>query len=210
MTAAAAQLKILNLALAHLGEPSVDTLDLDQTTEAARKLLPFLDVGRDQVLAGHGWRAAMTYATLPDSGEAGNWKYAYVLHLPGDALRVCMVGDCWLTSSSCWPLGGAWERTTREKDGEERAVILSNAPSLNIGYVRRIGWDGIPVELYTAMAAWVAALGAEAVAGNAEKGQRLMKMAGDLVAKAASVLGVQAGGQEALVTGTFSSLRRAC
>lgn len=202
MTAAAAQLKIMNLALAHLGEPSVDTLDLDNTSEAARKMMPFLDTARDQVLAGHGWRAAMTYDTLEDSGDTAPWKYSYVLHLPGDCLRVVGIDPDQRPA--------VWERSVRADGGEERAVILSDTAPLNIAYVRRIGWDGIPVELLTAMAAWTAALGAEAVAGNAEKGQRLMRMAGDLVARAASVLGVQAGGQDVLVESGFAALRRSC
>lgn len=202
MTAAAAQLKIVNLALAHLGEPSVETLDLDDTTEAGRKLLPFLDVARDQVLAKHAWRAAMAYVTLEDSGEDGNWKYGYLLHLPGDCLRVVGIDP--------EQRPAMWERSTRYKDGEERAVILSDTVDLNIAYVRRIGWDGIPVELYAAMAAWVAAMGSEAVLGNAEKGARLMKLAGELVATAAAGQGVQAGGQDVLVESGFAALRRGC
>lgn len=200
MTAAAAQLKIINLALAHLGESQVDTLDLDDTSEAARKLLPFLDTVRDQVLAGHGWRAAMAYDTLPDSGDAAGWKYGYVLHLPGDCLRV------WEVDPDQRPV--AWERAVRQLGDEERAVILSDKAPLNIAYVRRIGWDGIPVELYAAMAAWTASMGAMPIQGDGEKSARLMKLAGELVAKAAAGQGTQAGGQQVLVESGFASLRR--
>ncbi len=200
MTAEAARLGAANLALAHLGEPPVETLALDDTSEMARKLLPFLDMARDLVLGRHGWRRALAYVTLEDSGEAGDWRFPYVLHLPGDALRVWRVDPA---------QGGAdWEAGTRALEGEERLVVRSSAASLNVAYVRRLGWDGLPERLIEPIAALAASRTAGAGQGDPGKAQALAREYEKALAAAVTADGTEAGGGSLLVEGRLAAARR--
>ena len=200
MTAAAAQLMIANLALAHLGLPQVETLALDDTTESARKLIPFLAPARDLVLARHGWRRAMTYATLPDSGEAGDWRFAYVHHLDAGALRVFEVDQ------TCGPV--MWQAGSRDQAGEERLVVRANSTPVKVAYVRRLGWDGLPVHIYEPIACLAASRGALAIQDDEQKKQALAREYERLLAAAVAQDGTEGGRGSPVIQGRLAAARR--
>jgi hypothetical protein len=115
---------ICNLALGHLGEARITSLEEDSV--AARACALHYRMTRDQVLRSHRWNFAQTRAVLSrmDSGPAFGWSYQY--ELPADCVRVLEVND-----------SEAGDVITDEYLIEGR-VLLTNAGSVNLVYLRRI------------------------------------------------------------------------
>ena len=202
MTPDAAKLSVVNLALAHLGEPLTETLDLDDASQAARTALGFIDTARDTVLSAHGWLRCLTYVTLPSNGEDGDFRFSYWINLPGDCLRIWEVDDTEARRPIRWEIG------TRALDGEERAIIRSDTAPLDLAYVRRIGWDGLPSHLVNPIAALTASLTASPMQGDAGKAKALADRYKAELAAAVSQDGMQQREGPLLVQSGAWSLRQ--
>jgi len=85
------KLSICNLALAHLGQAPISSLNQDD--ERARRLNLFYEPVRDEVLRAHNWGFAQAEKTLSrlaqTPGADGNFAYQY----PAHALFICNVFD---------------------------------------------------------------------------------------------------------------------
>jgi hypothetical protein len=82
----ATKLEIINYALAYLGNPPVNTLDLSNTVVQAMSSI--YDQQLPDVLASHPWRFALKWAELiqdTSTPEDPRWNYAY--QLPGDYIQ---------------------------------------------------------------------------------------------------------------------------
>lgn len=82
----ATKLEIINYALAYLGNPPVNTLDLNNTVVQAMSSI--YDQQLPDVLASHPWRFALKWAELiqdTSTPEDPRWNYAY--QLPGDYIQ---------------------------------------------------------------------------------------------------------------------------
>lgn len=193
--------KVFNRALGFLGEPSVETLDPSELSAAGRKMLPFLDAARDQVLGAHHWTVAMHYASLERAADvAVNWKYPYVYNLPDNAIRLVEVSAC----------GYAWEQGTAAvgDEGAERAVIWSDHPGpLKVACIRRIAWAVLPESLIMAVSLRLAALACVGINGDEDRESKLDKRAAQAVLAAIGQEGSQQGGQDPLLDDPYARLR---
>jgi hypothetical protein len=115
---------ICNVALGHLGEARITSLEEDSV--AARACALHYRMTRDQVLRSHRWNFAQARAVLSrlDDAPAFGWSYQY--ELPANCLRVLEVND-----------SEAGDVITDAYLIEGRA-LLTNAESVNLVYLRRI------------------------------------------------------------------------
>lgn len=205
----AAQVDMLNTALAILGQEPVAALDdaaLEQSV-AATKLLRHVEIARDTVLGRHGWVCALEYpvlvpATLP---AYSNWRYPYAYLLPANALRVWEIEG----QLECdW--GPRWQAGTAELDSAARKIIRADtAGPLNVAYVRRANWQAMDAHVRDAVAHDTAARGAYAVTGDLAKAAKVQQAAEAKVLLAISIDGTQEGGQPSLAPSTPARIRNA-
>jgi hypothetical protein len=116
--------EICNLALGHLGEARITSLEEDSTSARACSL--HYEATRDAVLRSHRWNFAQARAQLPrlQFNPPFGWDAAY--QLPGDCLRVLEVNgtECGDVLSEPYIIEG-------------RAILI-NAGEVRLVYVRRI------------------------------------------------------------------------
>ena len=82
----ATKLEIINAALAYLGNPSVNTLNL--ANQVVATMSSIYDQMLPDMLSTHPWRFAMKWETLvqlPDDPTDPHWNYSY--QLPGDYIQ---------------------------------------------------------------------------------------------------------------------------
>lgn len=111
---------ICNLALAHLGEAPIASMDDD--TAAARACLGLYEAARNEVLRSHRWNFAakrVVAARLADRPAFG-WSYAFAL--PDDCLRICEVNDSVDGESKDWIVEG---RSLLSDDDECRLIYVA-------------------------------------------------------------------------------------
>lgn len=201
----ATELSVLNDALIQLGQTPVADLTDPSSTAASRKVRAILEAAKDAVLERHGWLAALAYATIEPTTGLDNWKYDAGFELPGDAIRVWTVeGD---------PCDVAWEFGTvtagSGAGASTRKIIrASGATSLNVAYVRNLPFSGLTPNLADAVA-WEAAYRACGnVTGDMRLAEALRRAAGERLAWAIGVDGMQEGGQDPLSPDPAYSARR--
>lgn len=121
---AASETDICNLALSHLGEAPIESLNEDST--AARACALNYETTRDGVLRSHRWNFAQTRAALAqlEATPAFGWSYAYAL--PADCLRVLEVNDSEVGDVISGPFI------------IEGRNLLTDETSVNLVYLRRI------------------------------------------------------------------------
>lgn len=222
------KVKVVNKALSRLGkEPVPDLGDASlAASNAAVKLLRVIEDVRDSVLRRHGWECSLTYQTLaPAAGApvspsgAPNWRYQTAFPVPGDFLRVWEIQNPWmnlalngLVPPDDWGMAAAWpgpylpeERwqvNTVENDVGSTSQILTydQLDSLNLCYVRRVGWGALDPHLRDAIAEQLAFEGCFDVTGDQARADKLEKSAEGKIQLAISVDGTQEGGQPPLAT----------
>lgn len=180
-------LAAVNQALAHLGEPSIDSLLPASLNPAARKVMPFQAQALDALLERHGWLCALEYATLHPAPSGGNFKYAYRFNLAGNFLR--------LWGEPSW--AGAWEvGSATDGDGATVRVLRAQTPGpLNVSYVRRITVAALTPTLFDAYALDLAARSCRQITGSVEVARVLRQQADQAVMVAMGIEGMQEGGQ---------------
>lgn len=115
---------ICNLALAHLGEARIESLDEDNLASRACSL--HYGPTRDMVLRSHRWNFAQTRTVLSELADAPAFGWAHQYELPADCLRVLEVND------------SEFGDIISEEYIIEGRVILTDSDSVNLVYVKRI------------------------------------------------------------------------
>ncbi len=152
--------EVCNLALGHLGEASITSLDEDTT--AARACALHYAMTRDELLRSHRWNFATTRAALVllDASPAFGWSYQY--QLPSDFLRVLEVND----SEAGDVISGEWIIEGR--------VLLTSWDAVQLVYIRQIldvsQFDALFVQ---ALALKLAVYLSETIRGTTGKTQEL-------------------------------------
>lgn len=118
----ASKLNIYNLAFAHLGEPTVTTLNDDPVSPNVAKANAQWDMARQSALSRAPWLCGLVSQTLtPDVAPVGGWndpKYAHRYTLPAGTLKVWSVDAC---------DDDAWQRGVEvDSAGAVRMVIKTN------------------------------------------------------------------------------------
>ena len=195
-----AQLKVLNAALAALGnEPLTDlTDDSIQQSGAAYKLLRSIELSFDAVIGRHGWTCALEYVQLtPLAAPAGDWKYPWRYTPPGDCLLVWEIeGQLFNGDAQCW--APRWQVGTVDTDIGARQIIRSrdSIDTLNVAYVRRCSYGALTPHLVDAIGHELAGRCCFSINGDAGTAERLKNTAEKKILMAISVEGTQEGGQQ--------------
>ncbi len=154
---------IANIALGHLGEAPIASLDED--TVAARACLLHYAATRDQVLRSHRWNFAQTRVALSALADAPAFGWSYQYALPSDCLRVLECNDTELGD------------VISEDYVIEGRAILTDATSLNLVYVKKVDdvnqFDALFVE---ALALKLAIVLSETIRGTTGKTADLTQM----------------------------------
>lgn len=208
----AAQVAIMNTALALLGQEPVADLDEAARTGsvALTKLLRHMDTARDVVLARHGWVCALEYVTLSAAVIPGytNWRYPTVFYLPGNALRVWEIDGCPETD---W--GTRWQAGTVETGAGARRIVRAasawngGVDGLSVAYVRRANWASLDIHVADAVAHDLASRGCYAITGDKAAADRWAQRAETRAVLAVSTDGTQEGGQPGLSASIPARLR---
>ncbi len=125
--------EICNLALGHLGEGRVTSLEEDSV--AARACALHFAAVRDQVLRSHRWNFAQDRVSLAQLAEAPAFGWAYQYELPADCLRVLEFNGTEI---------GDWISNEFVIEGRK---LLTDAGTARLVYLKRI----VDVSLYDAL-----------------------------------------------------------
>lgn len=154
---------ICNLALGHLGEQRITSLDADNATARACNL--HYEATRDQLFRAHRWNFAQARATLTRLADAPLFGWSYQYQLPADCLRVLEVNDSELGD------------VITDEYIIEQGKILTNADAVNLVYVQRIEdvtqFDPLFVD---ALAVKLAVVLSETVRGTTGKTEALVTL----------------------------------
>lgn len=154
---------ICNLALGHLGEAPIISLDDDSL--AARACALHYTQTRDQVLRSHRWSFAQTRVALAPLEASPPFGWGYQFQLPVDCLRVLEV------NKTEW---GDWLDDQYIIEGR---TLLTNDATVNLVYVQRIEdvsqLDALFVEAFAVKLAIVLS---ETIRGTTSKTAELAQM----------------------------------
>lgn len=121
---ASSETDIANLALGHLGEARITSLEED--TIAGRACSLHYSAARDQVLRSHRWNFAQRRITLSRLADAPEFGWSYQYELPADCLRVLEVN------------GSEAGDVISDEYIIEGRLILTDADAVRLVYTRRI------------------------------------------------------------------------
>jgi len=114
---------ICNLALAHIGDQSI--LSLDDPSQEARFANLLYDPTRREVLRSHNWNFAVALVQLPMLTDAPPFDWTYAYQLPTDYFKLIQVNA----------FGS--EQPTQNYEIQGR-ILLSDVEEAKISYVRDI------------------------------------------------------------------------
>ncbi len=156
------QLELCNVALAHLGEARIASIN-DDTVTARACLLHYGPV-RDEVLRSHRWNFAIVRSQLIETtAPAFGWSRAFTL--PADCLRALEINDNEV---------GDWISETWAIEGR---LVLTNAEAVNLVYVKSIGDTALTDPLFAqAFALKLAAALSETIRGATSKTGELLQL----------------------------------
>lgn len=155
--------EICNLALGHLGERPITSLE--ENSKAARACSLFYTSTRDEVLRAHRWNFAQDRVVLSQLEEtpAFGWQYQY--ELPADCLRVVEMNDSEVGDEVC-----------SEYIIEGRR-LLTNADTVRIVFMRKVDdvsqYDSLFVQ---AFAVKLAIYLSEMIRGTTRKTEELVQL----------------------------------
>jgi len=153
---------ICNLALGHLGEGRITSVDED--TVAARACALHYDAARDDLLRSHRWNFAVSRAVLAALVVDPLFGWSYQFALPANCLRVLEVNDS---------EAGDWITDAFAIEGRN---LLTNTSVVNLIYIRRVldvsEFDALFVK---ALAAKLAVELSETIRGTTGKTAELMQ-----------------------------------
>lgn len=167
--AVSSETEICNLALSHLGESPIASLE--DNTAASRACAQHYELARDEVLRSHRWNFAQGRRVLSRLAEAPEFRWAHKYQLPEDCLRVLEVNDSEI---------GDWISDEYVIEGRE---LLTDADTVNLVYTKQI----TDVSLFDSL--FVKALGyklgvalSEIIRGTTTKTVELAEMYESLIA----------------------------
>lgn len=91
MASGQSEVSICNLALSHLGEEPITSLD--DNVKAARECSRLYDITRDMELRAHLWNFAIRRASLAKDTTDPTWGHSNRYQIPDDCLKVVEVKD---------------------------------------------------------------------------------------------------------------------
>lgn len=115
---ATAEVDICNLALAHIGQAEITSLD--ENNKPARICKRFYPAARDDVLREHPWNFALKRVALPADVETPVFGFALQYTLPSDCLKPIEPEDL----SIRWKV-------------EARKILTDHAAPLNLRYIKK-------------------------------------------------------------------------
>lgn len=152
--------EICNLALGHLGEAPIVSLDDDDT--AARACSLRYAATRDAALRAHRWNFAKARATLSELDDAPSFGWLHQFQLPADCLRVVEFNDSEV---------GDTISDLFEVEGQK---LLTDSDEANLVYIQRVTnvalFDSLFVEV---LALKLAIALSEVIRGTTGKTQEL-------------------------------------
>lgn len=149
------EVELCNLALARVGESLIN--DLEEGSAAARKCALLLPMAVAQTLRSGKWGAARAQARLPLLASPPPFGFARRFRLPEDCLRILNV------NAAAFP----WQRMG--------AHILTDAPRVDLTYVRRIPVAQMDPLLAEATAVLLASRLASALKGDGNLAKALLQ-----------------------------------
>lgn len=164
---ASTSVEIVNIALTKIGEPPITALTNNRPAALVANTL--YGPTRDAVLRAHPWNCAIWRATLAET-TAPLFGFTNAFALPADFLRVVRVN-----------------REMRPAYKIEGQTLLTDAETVELSYVRRIGEPLMESLLVMALATRLAAEMAEPITGSDSKTQRLFQEYETKLAEARSV-----------------------
>lgn len=179
-----------NLALGHLGQPEIASLQGDTTTRA-RKIRQFFPAARDELQRHKPWNFATAWVApaMDPMASLGHLKNRFVM--PADCLRVRFIkGDNrreWEIESGQGSIGGV---------PVEASILVTNIDAPTICYTRRITavrlWDAMFLPAFGYMLAGYCATG---LGKSATWGDDMIAKAKDMTSDAAGVDAKERGPQ---------------
>lgn len=151
---------ICNLALAHLGEDHL--MSLDDDSREAQFCKRFYDQTRDEVIQSHPWNFAIRRAVLSRLAEAPAFGWAWQYQLPADCLRILQLNG--------------HDVSKREGRYEvEGGRLLTNDDECAVRYLRRVEDAALFPPLFVeALALKIATRLAKPLTGSTSEVERLL------------------------------------
>jgi hypothetical protein len=167
----ASQVEICNRALTLIGEESITSLNDD--TKRARVMKSLWETTHRALLRGYRWGFAMARAQLAALSTAPAFGFTTSYQMPTALLRLDMVGDIWVWSSTSFPAVPGGIISPNGYFAVEGRLIMTNlAAPLNIRYVANITDTNQFDALYAeALAAKLAVDACEAITQSSGKKQ---------------------------------------
>lgn len=155
--------EICNLALGHLGERRINSLDEDEVS--ARACALHYASTRDELLRSHRWNFAQTRVALSRLEEDPAFGWSYQFQLPADCLRVLEVNDSEIGD------------VISDEFIIEGRNILTDADEVNLVYTKRIeDVSMFDVLFVKALAAALAVMLSETIRGASGKTAELVQL----------------------------------
>jgi hypothetical protein len=136
-----------NAALAHIGEPSIVSLN-DAGRRAARECKKHFSEARDQLLRKANWQFAKASAQPASLGAPPDGVYLYRYPMPEDCVAVRTIRDA---------ANETWEVRHAGNDGDPRVMVDTDIAAPLIFYTRRVvnpaQWDELFCEVFDLMLA---------------------------------------------------------
>ncbi len=181
---------LVNLALAHMGEESFDSIALDPPPPKLAKILGQYEDAVDWVLRRHPWLCTLEYLSLTLSNQAGNWKFPYIYELPKGSIRV------WEVKAACKYSVG----TLLDEDGAVRHVLFATASTtVNVAVGVRRPPEAFNPDVYTAASYELAARAAGPITNDPEIVNRCAKRAREAIPLGQGAEATEQGGEDPLI-----------
>lgn len=164
----ASKTDVANRALTKLGDARI--IDLTDDSEAAIVLNSMFDIVRDAELRKNNWNFSIKRDSLAALVTTPAFGFTYEYQLPGDCLRVLMVGEAYVGYS----LSDYRNMPEQVYQIEGRKILTDYGAPLKIRYVRSVTnvgeWDPLFVEYFACVLAFESA---ERLGGGGSKKDRL-------------------------------------
>lgn len=142
---AAAEVEAANLALAHVGESRIASLDENRL--AARAIRDLFGTVRDALIRAHVWNFALAWKVLAQDPTLPQGSFSKLYPLPGDCLRVVSVEnaepDAWSVEAGDDPDGAGANLSS---------CLATELDAPRIAYLRRVAnprrWDASFLEIF--------------------------------------------------------------
>lgn len=176
-------IQILNMALGHLGQEPIDTLDLERLREGPRKLYAFADAAREIVIGTHDWLEVQVPINLEPLSITGLYEYRFVYGLPERFVRMSSVAGC-----ADWHVG-----LHVDSAGNERRVLHASGALSQAWAVIVPKWESLSPQLMLAISLKMADLGCVGVTGGRKYKDDLRQEFNQALVEAASMEGFNHG-----------------